>query len=445
MKLGFLELMDTSGLSEENKKFFESLDEKMGEAFEKQVKGYLADEVKLEDLRKSIKDAADSINDIKEKDFAGIDKKTFEEKVNELENAILRVKASTEVGKNGEVKIKPVYEQLHEQLKEYIAADKKGVMSLDLKSACQSAPGNKLGLNLVLEKKDAATITSGSLAPNYGLEVDPNLSVNPRAQTVIRKYANVSSTNNRALVYAEYTSKDGDAAWVLEGGLKPLMDATLTEKTITAAKVAIAAKFTEETLSDFPSFVNEVETEMVNKLGIKEEQGILSGKGSNGEIKGVASDMPAFSLPTFDVEKPNMFDALVAAYSQIVSTSEMAYRPNLVLMNPLDYASMQLAKDANGQYLRPFRYGDELIQGLRVETTTAVKQGDFIMGDFSYLNIRDLWELSITLGWENDDFRKNIVTVIAEKRLMCYIKSQYKTAFVKDTFSTVIEGITQEA
>ena len=296
MKLGFLELMDTSGLSEENKKFFESLDEKMGEAFEKQVKGYLADEVKLEDLRKSIKDAADSINDIKEKDFAGIDKKTFEEKVNELENAILRVKASTEVGKNGEVKIKSVYEQLHEQLKEYIAADKKGVMSLDLKSACQSAPGNKLGLNLVLEKKDAATITSGSLAPHYGLEVDPNLSVNPRAQTVIRKYANVSSTNNRALVYAEYTSKDGDAAWVPEGGLKPLMDATLTEKTITAAKVAIVAKFTEETLSDFPSFVNEVETEMVNKLGIKEEQGILSGKGSGGEIKGVASDMPAFSL-----------------------------------------------------------------------------------------------------------------------------------------------------
>ncbi len=75
-----------------------------------------------------------------------------------------------------------------------------------------------------------------------------------------------------------------------------------------------------------------------------------------------------------------MFDALVAGYSQIVSTSEMAYRPNLVLMNPLDYASMQLAKDANGQYLRPFRYGDELIQGLRVETTTAVKTRRFHHG-----------------------------------------------------------------
>lgn len=48
----------------------------------------------------------------------------------------------------------------------------------------------------------------------------------------------------------------------------------------------------------------------------------------------------------------------------------------------------------------------------------------------------------MSVGWENDDFRKNIVTVLAEKRLMCYIKSQYKTAFVKDKFATVIEGIT---
>ena len=82
---------------------------------------------------------------------------------------------------------------------------------------------------------------------------------------------------------------------------------------------------------------------------------------------------------------------------------------------------------------------------MRVVTSTAIPAGDFIMGDFGYLNIRDLWALSITTGWENDDFRKNIVTVIAEKRLMTYIKSQYKTAFVKDKFKTVMEAITPAA
>ena len=153
MKLGFLELMDTSGLSEENKKFFEALDENIGTAFEKQVKGVLTDEVKLDDLRKSIKDAADSIKEIKEKDFPSIDKKTFDEKVNELENAILRVKAATEISGNGEIKVKPVYDQLYEQLKGYITTDKKGISTLDLKEACKAAPGNKLEVNLVLDKK----------------------------------------------------------------------------------------------------------------------------------------------------------------------------------------------------------------------------------------------------------------------------------------------------
>ena len=147
-------------------------------------------------------------------------------------------------------------------------------------------------------------------------------------------------------------------------------------------------------------------------------------------------------MTTLKVDKPNTYDVIVGMYTQIVSMSNMAYRPNLVLMHPLDYAQMQLTKDVNGQYLRPFRIGDELIQGLRVETSTAIKQGDIWVGDFNYLNIRDVWVLTITLGWENDDFTKNMVTILGEKRLMVYIKKQYKTAFVKDKIATVIEAIT---
>lgn len=94
-------------------------------------------------------------------------------------------------------------------------------------------------MNLVVNTKDAAVISSGSLAPHYGVEVDPNLSVNPRSQTVIRNYASVSGTNSRSLIYAEYVSKDGDAAWVPEGGLKPLMDATLAEKPLQLPKLLL--------------------------------------------------------------------------------------------------------------------------------------------------------------------------------------------------------------
>lgn len=442
-KVEFKDFLDTKGLSEDESKVFEVFSKGLDGYMEALFAQFIKDEIDSKSMKESIDNATKSIEDLKKEVNGFADSESINERLKSFEETIVRIKAATEKTNGGTYKLKSIEDQLREQLKAYITENNNGCSTVDLKSACKASPGNKLELNLVVNTKDAAVISSGSLAPHYGVEIDPNLSVNPRSQTVIRNYASVSGTNSRSLIYAEYVSKDGDAAWVPEGGLKPLMDATLAEKTVTAAKVAIAAKFTEETLSDFPSFVNEVQTEMVNKLGIKEEQGILSGAGTSGEIKGVAADMPAFSLTNFYIDRANMFDALVAAYSQIVSTSEMAYRPNLVLMNPLDYASMQLTKDANGQYLRPFRYNDELIQGLRVETTTAVAQGDFIMGDFSYLNIRDLWALSISIGWENDDFRKNIVTVIAEKRLMCYIKSQYKTAFVKDKFNTVIEGITK--
>lgn len=445
MKFGILELMDMKDMSEEDKKRWEQLDELLGDSFDAKVKSFLTDEIKMEDFRKSIDDTVKEVDECKKSLKGFTDQDTFEKKMQEISDSLVRIKAATVVKSNGELGVKSVEEQLNEQLKSYISTEKKDgheIQTLNLKEACMKSPGNKLQLNLVMNTKGtAATIASGSLAPHYGLEVDPVLSVDPRSQTIIRQYANVATTSSRSLVYAEYVSKDGDAAWVGEGSLKPLMDATLTEKTVTARKVAIASKFTEETLSDFPNFVNEVKAEMINKLGIKEEKGILDGTGADGEIKGVASDMPAFSLTSLKVESPNEFDALVAAYTQIVSVSEMAYRPNLVLMNPVDYAQMQLAKDANGGYLRPFRIGDELIQGLQVVTSTAITAGDFIMGDFGYLNIRDLWALSITVGWENDDFRKNIVTTIAEKRLMCYIKSQYKTAFVKDKFKTVMEAI----
>lgn len=449
MKFGILELMDIKGMSEEDKKRWEQLDELLGDAFDTKVKSLLADEIKMEDFRKSIEDAVTEVSELKSNLKGFTDQKTFETKMQEISDSLVRLKAATTVKPTGELEVKSMEKQLYEQLKGYISVEKKDgheVQVLNLKDACMKSPGNKLQLDLVIDgTKAAATIASGTLVPHYGLEVDPVLSVDPRSQTIIRQFANVSTTSSRSLVYAEYKEKEGDAAWVEEGALKPLMDATLTEKTITAAKVAIAAKFTEETLTDFPNFVNEVKSEMINKIGIKEEKGILDGTGADGEIKGVAADMPAFSLTGLKVTSPNQFDALVASYTQIVSVSDMAYRPNLVLMNPVDYAQMQLTKDTSGGYLRPFRSGDELIQGMRVVTSTAIPAGDFIMGDFGYLNIRDLWALSITTGWENDDFRKNIVTVIAEKRLMTYIKSQYKTAFVKDKFKTVMEAITPAA
>ena len=405
----------------------------MGKAVEDRMSEYLKGSINKDTMEKAIADA-----------LKGIDSKeelmSVKEQISEVKETLVRMKGAFEV-KNDKVVVKSLEEQIEDQLKSFITTDKKGVKTVDLKSACEQGNGKKMTLNLVVDKKAAAAITLAG-APHYGAVVDTAIGAEPKAETVLRKYSNVAKANGRSVIYAEFVAGEGDAEWVPEGGLKPKMTAEVAEKNVVAGKVALGAKLTEETLSDLPQLVAEIKAEIINRIGLAEEEGILNGNGEGGTVKGVSENMAGFSLGSLKVKQPNTFDAIVAAYTQIISTSNMAYRPNLVLINPLDYAGMQLAKDANGQYLRPFKAGDELVQGLQVVATTAVAQGTLIMGDFNYLNIRDTWELTVTFGWENDDFTKNLVTMIGEKRLIPYIKAQYKTAFVKDTIANIITGIT---
>lgn len=52
--------------------------------------------------------------------------------------------------------------------------------------------------------------------------------------------------------------------------------------------------------------------------------------------------------------------------------------------------------------------------------------------------------LSHSAGW-NDDFKKNQVTMVGEKRLLAYIKSNYLTAFLKGSYATIKEAIDADA
>lgn len=427
--IDFLKGIDIEKTDEATVEMLKSMGRVVDEAMSEYVKGTI-DSKKMEDA------IAEAIKGIDQKE----ELKSVKEQIAEVKECLVKMKGAFEV-KNDKVEVKSLEQQIEDQLAGFITVEKNGAKTVNLKGACQSSAGYKKTLNLVFDTK--ATVTSAGVAPTIGSVIDNTLSVDPKAQTVIRNVANVASIGGRSLTYAEFVPGEGDAAWVPEGGLKPSMDATLSEKTITAGKVALTVKLTEETLTDLPQLVAEIRAEIINRIGLAEEAGILNGTGADGQIKGVAADMPGFSLDTFKIEKANTYDVIVAAYTQVVSVSNMAYRPNIVLMNPIDYAQMQLTKDVNGQYLRPFQVGDELIPGLRVEASTAVKQGDIVLGDFNYLNIRDVWALTITFGWEKDDFTKNLVTMIGEKRLMAYIKAQYKTAFVKDTIANVVTAITK--
>lgn len=407
----------------------------MGDAINNAMNEYLVDTIDTKALDDKLADALKSI--------AGKeDLSQVKDEITDIKSAIIKIKAATEKGSDGTLKIKSLEDQIAEQFKGFTYQDNKtGV--LKIKTDELKEKGIRKTIDLIIkEAPSSVTMTSGGQPVAGGITIDNQISVAPKLIPILRDVANTANISTTSVVYAEITGTNGDAAWVPEGGLKPAMNVTLGTKTINVGKIALTAKITSEVMSDIPQLVQEIRSEIINKIDTKEAEGILNGSGTGGEIKGVAADFPAFSLTGLEVEKPNMYDAIVAGYTQIVSTSNMAYAPNAIRMNPVDYAKMQLTKNTNGDYIRPFKVGDELITGLRVIQDASTEIGSFIMADFRYLNIRDYQVLSITFGWENDDFTRNMVTMIGEKRLLAYVKSQYKTAFLSDTFANVITGIT---
>lgn len=151
--------------------------------------------------------------------------------------------------------------------------------------------------------------------------------------------------------------------------------------------------------------------------------------------------MPGYSLTSIKVTTPNTFDAIVAAATQIKSSSYGAFRPTHVVLNPQDVANMRLTKNANGNYIVPLELESGNPFSITVIESNQRPVGSILMGDFKYLNIAEYVELMLVFGHENDDIRRNLMTVVAETRLATYIKDGEKYAFVNDTIANITTAL----
>lgn len=350
------------------------------------------------------------------------DDASIKESIKGLEDTITDLKAKFEIKNDKEMR-KSIEAQLREQLKSYISIVE-GVEKIDLKRAINE---NGKDLRLKLDMKAAGTITTGSIL--YLNAASDDNAVLPLQENVLRLVSDVTPSSARAITIAEIAAGEGDAAVVAQGAAKPQMDTDYTERTIQAVKIAVWEKFSEETLYDFPAFVSECMRIMLSRVRLKEESTILGGV-----------SLPAYTLTGFKVATPNYFDAIVAAYTQVASASGMNFRPNALILNPVDFSTILSAKTTTGAYL--FEEIERRLPNLQIIQSTNVTAGNFVIGDFNYMHIRDWQPAEISVGWVNDDFTKNLVTVVAEERVIYYVKLQDKAAFVSDTFANVITAIT---
>lgn len=410
-------------LTEKEQKSLQAVVDSINKELEKHTKGYIS-ETKFKELADGhlaayLKDHNPNADAIKKLEDA-------------LEAQGLEIKGIKESGGKRQ-EFKSFADQIKDQLK-----------GKSLMDAMQLAPGGKLKLEL---KAADVPIMTTTIVPGGSSYVpmptmDAGYDRAPKKARFIRMFASVATTSSSSHVWAEKFNEQGQAMFIGEGDLKPAISFQIRTKKTDARKVGVSAKFTKETLQDIPGFMAELNTEVLDAIEIEEEAGILNGDGQGDNLLGIIPQSTTYVLTTVKTVNANNFDAIKAAYTQLITLNQA---PNIVFVNPIDSANMELTKATDGHYLLPpFSTADgNVISNVRVEPVNQVAVGKFLMGDFGKLNIRDYVSLEITLGWENDDFTKGFVTVVGDKRLLTYVKEHQKSAFLYGDFVTIKAAIEQ--
>ena len=298
------------------------------------------------------------------------------------------------------------------------------------------------GNNVNLDVKAATSITLGSYAGTaLTTEIDRSI-VGPQTNMpFFRDIVNVAPIRGNKVTWINKSAVSNGAGMTAEGATKTQISWTYSEESADVKKITAYVKVSKEALDDLDFLRSEINTDLRQEIELKLDEQIAEGSGVGQNLKGILTYAPTFAVAGTSlaaaVDGANRLDVLRSAVALI---RKAKFRANYIAINPVDAALMDMEKgDDNHYILPPFVTAD----GTRVAGTTVIEsfsidEGSFLVGDFTKSNLRIREEININLGYENDDFTKNMVTILAEMRAVHYIKLHHVPAFVKGTFTAAI-------
>lgn len=313
-----------------------------------------------------------------------------------------------------------------------------------IRDAIESLKNNRAA-SVPMEVKAVTAMTLGSYAGTaLTTEVDRNISAAPVAMPFFRNIVNVAPIRGNKVTWVNKEAVEGAAGMTAEGAKKSQVSWTYTEESADVKKITAFVKVSKEALDDLDFLRSEINTDLRQEIELKLDEQIAEGDGLAQNLKGILTYAPAFSVAGTSlataVEDANRLDVLRSAVALIRKNK---FRANYIAINPVDAALMDMEKGTDGHYiLPPFVTADGTkVAGTTVIESFSIDEGSFLVGDFTKSNLRIREEININLGYENDDFTKNMVTILAEMRAVHYIKKHHVNAFVKGTFADAITAI----
>lgn len=263
------------------------------------------------------------------------------------------------------------------------------------------------------------TDTDGAVGAAIAPTRLPGILELPQRRLTVRDLLSQGRMDGNTLEYVKEKGFNNNAAPVAEGELKPDSDIQFELVTTSAKVIAHWMKASRQVLSDISQLRSIIDQRLLYGLAYVEEDQLLNGDGTGQNLHGILPQATAYAVPS-GLTAPTPTTAIDVLRIAMLQAALAEYPATGHVLNPIDWASIELTKDGEGRYIIANPQGTvaPTLWGLPVVATQAMDPGTFLTGAFQLgAQVFDRWDARIEAAYVEDDFVKNLVTILAEERL----------------------------
>lgn len=221
-------------------------------------------------------------------------------------------------------------------------------------------------------------------------------------------------TSSDAVEFVQLTATGDATEQIHEGDAKAEID--MAGDLVRAEIVTVAAwtAASKQVLSDQGALSNQIDLVIRNKVLSRLENQLINGVGGQGKINGLINQATPITPAIATTPADMIGEAL-----QVLTDN--GYRPNLVIMNSLDWFRLQITRknDTDDEYVfgSPTSPLPASLWNTRIVTPSSMPGGQVLVLDTSFVNVLDREQMNVAVtNTHADFFVRNLVAILGELR-----------------------------
>jgi HK97 family phage major capsid protein len=223
-------------------------------------------------------------------------------------------------------------------------------------------------------------------------------------------------TSTDTVVLMREASYTNNARGQTEGAEKAQSAITFSKYNVPIETIAHWLKVSKQLIADAPAVVSYIENRLRWGVESKVDEQLMNGNGTSPQLMGLLDS------GNYTVYTPTSGDNLIQAINRAkYQLWAIGYVADTVYVNPADWGAQEIERESGGGaylYGAPGTVAGTNPFGVRIVITPRIAEGTFLIGQVAVAT--SVWNRSgatIEMGYEDNDFTSNLVTLLAEVRL----------------------------